>query len=53
MSEAKNKLLDKTISVKLPADLLKKAKKKSQDTGIPISFIVRQALEKWVMGDKE
>jgi predicted DNA-binding protein len=36
-----------SISVKLPPELLEKARQKSESTGVPISFVVRKALEEW------
>jgi len=36
------------VQVRIPFDLHEKAKAKSQETGVTISFVVRQALEKWV-----
>lgn len=40
--------MTKAISVKLPLDLLDKARDKSAATGVPISFVVRKALEEWI-----
>ncbi len=48
MKEKISKEMDKSISVKLPDSLLKKARKKSKDTGIALSFVVRKAIEDWV-----
>lgn len=39
------------ISVKVPPDLLKKVREKSAETGVPISFVVRKALEEWVVDE--
>jgi|CXWL01.1.fsa_nt_gi hypothetical protein len=39
---------DSMITVKLPFKLWRLAKEKSKKTGIPISFIVRLELLKWV-----
>jgi len=39
---------DANVSVKLPSALLEKARAKSRETGVSISFIVRKALEEWV-----
>jgi len=41
------KEMDKSISVKVPAELLEKAREKSASTGIALSFIVRKAIEDW------
>lgn len=45
MAEKKAPL--KPISFRLPDDLLAKARQKSEETGVPISFVVRKALEEW------
>jgi predicted DNA-binding protein len=39
--------MDKMISVKLPAELLEKARQKSGETGVSLSFVVRKAVEAW------
>ena len=39
------------VQVRIPHDLHEKAKKKSQKTGVTISFVVRLALETWVKQD--
>ena len=36
------------VQVRIPFDLHEKAKAKSQETGVTLSHVVRQALEKWV-----
>jgi len=36
------------ITAKLPAELHEKARKKSEETGVSISFVVRKAIEAWV-----
>ena len=36
------------FSVKIPPELLEKARKKSAETGVPIAFIIRKAIEQWV-----
>ena len=36
------------ISIRLPTDLQIKAREKSERTGVPISFVIRKALEEWV-----
>jgi predicted DNA-binding protein len=46
--EQTKKEMDKSISVKVSADLLEKARDKSANTGITLSFIVRKAIEDWV-----
>jgi predicted DNA-binding protein len=45
---AEKKEMDASLSVKLPKELLEKCRKKSDETGIAISFIVRKALEEWI-----
>lgn len=40
--------LNATLTVRVPEDLLTKARAKSDLTGISLSHVVRQALEKWV-----
>lgn len=42
------KEMDKSISVKVSSDLLEKARQKSEETGVSLSFIVRKAIEDWV-----
>jgi predicted DNA-binding protein len=42
------KEMDKSISVKVSTELLEKAREKSANTGIALSFIVRKAIEDWV-----
>lgn len=39
---------DQLLQVRVPSDLLDKAKAKSDETGITLSHVVRQALEEWV-----
>jgi predicted DNA-binding protein len=46
--EKQKKEMNKSISVKLPDDLLEKARDKSANTGVALSFVVRKALEDWV-----
>jgi predicted DNA-binding protein len=41
------------FSVKIPPELLEKARKKSAETGVPISFVIRKAIEQWVGEDIE
>jgi predicted DNA-binding protein len=36
------------ISVRIPTQLQIDSKEKSERTGVPISFVVRKALEEWV-----
>lgn len=36
------------ISVRIPPELLERLRKKTDETGVPISFVVRKALEEWV-----
>lgn len=36
------------ISLRVPNDLLKRAKNKSQKIRIPISVVLRKALEEWI-----
>ena len=38
---------DKALSVRVPSDLLEKARDKSKRTGVSISFIIRRALKEW------
>lgn len=40
-----------SLTVKLPSKLRDSANEKSRITGVSISFVIRQALEKWV-GEK-
>jgi predicted DNA-binding protein len=47
-TEETRKEMDKSISVKVPAELLEKARDKSATTGITLSFVVRKAIEDWV-----
>jgi hypothetical protein len=44
----KDKEMDASISVKLPKKLLEQARKKSSETGVALSFVVRKALEDWI-----
>lgn len=37
------------ISIRLPTELQEQAKETSERTGVPISFVVRKALEDWVI----
>ena len=53
MKEKVPKEMDKSISVKLPETLLEKARKKSKETGIALSFVVRKAIEDWVNESKK
>lgn len=43
---------DASLSVKLSSELLERVRRKSEETGVSISFKVRQCLEQWVL-DKE
>lgn len=36
------------ITVRLPDELLEKARQVSNETGVSISFVVRKAIETWV-----
>ena len=36
------------VQVRIPYDLHEKAKAKSQETGVTLSHVIRQALERWV-----
>jgi len=47
-TEETKKEMDKSISVKVSAELLEKARDKSANTGITLSFVVRKAIEDWV-----
>jgi predicted DNA-binding protein len=47
-TEKTKKEMDKSISVKVPAELLEKAREKSANTGIALSFVVRKAIEDWI-----
>jgi predicted DNA-binding protein len=38
----------KGLSIKLNADLLKRARAASDQTGVAVSFIVRNAIKEWV-----
>jgi len=40
--------MSRTLSVRLPKELHKKAKAKSKRTGVTLAFVIRTALEKWV-----
>jgi predicted DNA-binding protein len=42
------KQMDANVSLKLPQELLDKARAKSKDTGVSISFILRKAIKDWV-----
>jgi predicted DNA-binding protein len=44
----KDKEMDVSVTIKLPADLRSKARRKSADTGVTLSFVVRKAIETWV-----
>jgi predicted DNA-binding protein len=46
--EKQKKEMNKSISVKLSDDLLEKARDKSANTGVALSFVVRKAIEDWV-----
>jgi predicted DNA-binding protein len=37
--------MGKTLTVRLPDDLLERLRKKSRSTGLPVGRVVRQALE--------
>ena len=50
MTEVREKLEKLTVSV--DADLRKLAHKKSEETGRSISHVVREALRRWVDGDR-
>lgn len=41
------------FSVQIPPDLLERARQKSAETGVPIAFILRKALEEWVDENKK
>ena len=41
--------MDSSLTFKLPHELLEAAQAKSKNTGIAVSFILRRALEVWVM----
>lgn len=43
----RGRAMDTMLSVKLPAELHRKAISKSEETGILISFVLRKALEEW------
>jgi predicted DNA-binding protein len=45
---AKDKEMGVSLTIKLPADLRKKARLKCADTGITLSFVLRKAIEAWV-----
>lgn len=40
--------MDARLSIKLPSELLNKAREKSAKTGVSISFVVRKAIEGWI-----
>ena len=42
------KEMDASVSIKLSSEVLEKARAKSKETGVTLSFIVRKALEEWV-----
>ena len=42
------KEMDVSLTVKLPSKLRDRAREKSENTGISLSFVVRKALEDWV-----
>ena len=41
-------VLNATLSIRIPEDLLEKARAKSDDTGISLSHVVRTGLDIWV-----
>jgi predicted DNA-binding protein len=45
---AKDKEMDVSVTIKLPADLRREARLKSADTGVTLSFVIRKAIEAWV-----
>jgi predicted DNA-binding protein len=44
----KDKEMGVSVTIKLPADLRSKARRKSADTGVTLSFVIRKAIEAWV-----
>ena len=36
------------VSVKVPPELLRKARKKAEETGVSVSFVIRKAISEWV-----
>lgn len=40
--------MDAMLSIKLPSELLEKARAKSKQTGVVLSFVVRKSIEEWV-----
>jgi predicted DNA-binding protein len=47
-----DKEMDVSLTVKLPSALRDKAREKSENTGISLSFVVRKAIEEWVSRDE-
>lgn len=47
-SASREREMDVSISVKLPSTLRDLSRQKSERTGVPLSFIVRRALEDWI-----
>jgi predicted DNA-binding protein len=45
---ARDKEMDVSITIKLPANLRREARIKSAQTGVALSFVVRRAIEAWV-----
>jgi predicted DNA-binding protein len=45
------KEMDVSLTVKLPSKLRDKAREKSENTGVSLSFVVRKAIEEWVTDD--
>jgi predicted DNA-binding protein len=41
------KEMDVSLTIKLPSALRNKARTKSENTGVSLSFVVRKALEEW------
>ncbi len=44
----RDKEMDVSITIKLPANLRREARIKSAQTGITLSFVLRKAIEAWV-----
>jgi predicted DNA-binding protein len=45
------KEMDVSLTIKLPSALRNKARTKSENTGVSLSFVVRKAIEEWVTND--
>ncbi len=44
----KQKEMNSSLSIKIPSEMLDKARAKSKQTGVTLSFVVRKAIEDWL-----